>query len=294
MLRGIRMNFHKFVKGVKKGDLEKAQLGLSHAYSRAKIKFNVNKADNMIIQSIAMLDQLDKDLNTFSMRLREWYSWHFPELKIVKDNAVFAKLLLLIKDRSQLSDNNFDAINEITKDEDLTKDIIRGAKSSMGFETTEYDMINIELFANKVVSLTEYRNDLFHYLQNKMHECAPNLTCLLGEQVGARLISHAGSLINLSKFPASTVQILGAEKALFRALKTRGPTPKYGLLFNSSFISKASKPNKGKISRYLANKCAVAVRIDSFQDYPTSKYGEMLRDQVEERLAYYESGVKGI
>jgi nucleolar protein 56 len=83
-------------------------------------------------------------------------------------------------------------------------------------------------------------------------------------KVAARLISHAGSLTNLAKYPASTIQILGAEKALFRALKTKSNTPKYGLIFHSSFIGKAGTANKGRISRYLANKCAIASRIDCF------------------------------
>ena len=95
-----------------------------------------------------------------------------------------------------------------------------------------------------------------------MKAVAPNLSTLIGEQVGAKLIAHSGSLMNLAKYPASTIQILGAEKALFRALKTRGPTPKYGLLYNSSFIGRAGAKNKGRVSRYLANKCAIAARID--------------------------------
>ncbi|NXD18124.1 NOP56 protein, partial [Nothocercus nigrocapillus] len=108
--------------------------------------------------------------------------------------------------------------------------------------------------------------------------------------VGARLISHAGSLTNLAKYPASTVQILGAEKALFRALKTRGNTPKYGLIFHSTFIGRAAAKNKGRISRYLANKCTIASRIDCFSEVPTSVFGDKLREQVEERLAFYETG----
>jgi len=119
---------------------------------------------------------------------------------------------------------------------------------------------------------------------------APNLAALIGEQVGARLINHAGSLTNLAKYPASTVQILGAEKALFRALKTKSNTPKYGLIFHSSFIGKAGAKNKGRISRYLANKASIASRIDCFSDAPTTKFGEGLRAQVEERLAFYETG----
>jgi nucleolar protein 56 len=124
-----------------------------------------------------------------------------------------------------------------------------------------------------------------------MQDVAPNLAVLIGEMVGARLISHAGSLTNLAKYPASTVQILGAEKALFRALKTKGNTPKYGLIFHSSFIGRASTKNKGRISRYLANKCSIASRIDCFSEVNTSAFGEKLREQVEERLEFYDKGI---
>jgi RNA processing factor Prp31 len=111
-------------------------------------------------------------------------------------------------------------------------------------------------------------------------------------QIGARLISRAGSLTNLAKFPASTIQILGAEKALFRALKTRSNTPKHGLLFHSAFIGKAVPKNKGRISRFVANKCAIASRIDCFSDVPVPTFGEFLKKQVEERLAYFDTGTK--
>ena len=97
-------------------------------------------------------------------------------------------------------------------------------------------------------------------------------------------------MTNLAKAPASTVQILGAEKALFRALKTKGNTPKYGLIYHSTFIGRADAKNKGRISRYLANKCSIATRIDSFSDDPSRLYGEKLREQVEERLKFYETG----
>ena len=125
-----------------------------------------------------------------------------------------------------------------------------------------------------------------------MGAVAPNLAALIGEMVGSKLIAHAGGLKNLSKYPASTIQILGAEKALFRAMKTKGKTPKYGLIFNSSFIGRANAKSKGKISRYLANKCAIASRVDCFSELPTAKFGESLKDQVEERLKFVQSGVK--
>merc|ERR1711976_691599 len=167
---------------------------------------------------------------------------------------------------------------------------MEAAKSSMGIDIGLIDLMNIQMFARRVISLSDYRKTLAEYLQSKMLDVAPNLTTLIGEQVGARLIAHAGSLTNLAKYPASTVQILGAEKALFRALKTKGNTPKYGLIFHSTFIGRAVQKNKGRISRYLANKCSIASRIDCFSDEATTIFREKLRDQVEERLAFLTEG----
>ena len=181
-------------------------------------------------------------------------------------------------------------LEEMTQDETKANQILDASRCSMGQDISELDMINIVNFAGRVVELHQYRADLHEYLKTKMIRVAPNLSTLIGEMVGARLISHAGSLTNLSKYPASTVQILGAEKALFRALKTKGNTPKYGLIFHSSFIGRASQKNKGRISRYLANKASIASRIDSFSDEPTTLYGQKLREQVEERLEFYNSG----
>merc|ERR1712029_402923 len=104
------------------------------------------------------------------------------------------------------------------------------------------------------------------YLKNRMNAVAPNLTVLVGELVGARLIAHSGSLLNLAKQPASTVQILGAEKALFRALKTKHDTPKYGLIYHASLIGQTAPKYKGEISRVLAAKTALAVRVDAMGD----------------------------
>lgn len=295
ILRGIRNHFHKYVKGLDGGVLEKSQLGLAHSYSRAKVKFNVNRSDNMIIQAIALLDQLDKDLNTFAMRVREWYSWHFPELaKIVKDNYVYARVAKYIGNRKSLSTRDeADVLKELTSlvlEEDDAKAIVSASRSSMGMDMAEVDMEHVDTFATKLISLAQYRINLSDYLKSKMSHVAPNLGALIGETVAARLISHAGSLTNLAKCPASTVQILGAEKALFRALKTKSNTPKYGIIFHSSFIGRAGAKNKGRISRYLANKCAMSARIDAFADISTTKYGEALKEQVEERLKFYDSG----
>jgi len=291
ILRGIRLHFAKLVKGMSAEGSSKAQLGLGHAYSRCKVKFNVHKSDNMIIQSIALLDQLDKDVNTFSMRIREWYSYHFPELvKIVPDNYTFAKCVKVIKNRKELTDEAITKLEEVVMDSAKAKAIVDASKTSMGMDISQVDLMNIDMFANRVVGLAEYRKELAKYLQDKMGNVAPNLATLIGDVVGARLISHAGSLTNLAKYPASTVQILGAEKALFRALKKKGNTPKYGLIFHSSFIGRAAAKNKGRISRFLANKCTIASRIDCFAEQPSTVFGSKMKEQVEDRLKFFETG----
>ncbi|KAK9080548.1 hypothetical protein SSX86_000306 [Deinandra increscens subsp. villosa] len=292
LIRGVRLHFDRFIENLKAGDLEKAQLGLGHSYSRAKVKFNVNRVDNMVIQAISLLDTFDKDVNSFSMRVREWYSWHFPELvKIVNDNYLYAKVAKYIEDKSELSEDKLPGLIDILGDEDKSKEVIEAAKASMGQDLSPIDLINVKMFAQKVMDLADYRKNLYDYLVLKMGDIAPNLAALIGEVVGARLISHAGSLTNLAKCPSSTLQILGAEKALFRALKTKGNTPKYGLIFHSSFIGRASAKNKGRMARYLANKCSIATRIDCFSEKSTTSFGEKLREQVEERLDFYDKGV---
>ncbi|NXV58282.1 NOP56 protein, partial [Molothrus ater] len=291
LMRGIRLHFPALVRGLTAQSAAKAQLGLGHSYSRAKVKFNVHRVDNMIIQSISLLDQLDKDINTFSMRVRSWYGYHFPELiKIVPENSMYCRVAKFIGNRRELSEESLEGLEEIVMDSAKAQAILEASRSSMGMDISPLDLINIESFSRRVISLSDYRKGLQEYLRSKMSQVAPSLSALIGEVVGARLISHAGSLTNLAKYPASTVQILGAEKALFRALKTRGNTPKYGLIFHSTFIGRAAAKNKGRISRYLANKCTIASRIDCFSEVPTSVFGDKLREQVEERLAFYETG----
>jgi nucleolar protein 56 len=235
---------------------------------------------------------MDKDINTFAMRVKEWYGWHFPEMKkLVNDNVQYCQLCIAIKDRKNLQDPAYlQTVKDIVGDDDQAEEIVKIANISMGMEFTEADFLNIESFAKRVVTLTSFRKALYTYLQEKMNVVAPNLAALIGEQIGGRLICQAGSLMNLAKYPASTVQILGAEKALFRALKTKTNTPKYGLIFHSTYIGRAPKEHKGRISRYLANKASIASRLDCFMDEPNRVFGEVLAKQVEDRLTFFETG----
>jgi len=204
-------------------------LGLGHSMSRFKLKFSTDKVDTMVIQAIALLDDLDKEINIYSMRVKEWYGWHFPEMgKIIVDNLAYAKVVKAMGMRTNAVTTSF----EMILPEDLEATLKAAAELSMGTEIADSDMSHIHSLCDQVISITEYRTQLSEYLRNRMQAIAPNLTALVGELVGARLISHAGSLMNLAKHPASTVQILGAEKALFRALKTKHDTPKYGLIYH--------------------------------------------------------------
>jgi nucleolar protein 58 len=288
MMRGVRYQMDNLLE--KEGANFKAmQLGLSHSLSRYKLKFSADKVDIMIIQAIGLLDDLDKEINIYGMRVREWYGWHFPEMaKIVNDNLWFAKCVLRMGMRKNCKNCDF---SDILGDETMEENLKKTAETSMGTEISDADLLNVSSLCEQVVSLSEYRLQLFEYLKNRMAAIAPNLTVMVGELVGARLVAHAGSILNLAKHPASTIQILGAEKALFRALKTKHETPKYGLIYHASLIGQVQPKNKGKISRVLAAKTALAIRVDALGDNvngPTVAIDN--RAKVEARVRQLESG----
>lgn len=284
LMRGIRANLESLLSGDSSADgARKAMvLGLAHSLSRYKLKFSPDKVDTMIVQAISLLDELDKEINTYAMRLREWYGWHFPELgKIIVENIAYAKVANQMGFRTNAAGMDFSAVLP----EETEEEMKQAAQISMGTEISDDDIMNIRLLCDQVITLSEYRSTLFEYLKNRMMAIAPNLTAMVGELVGARLIAHAGSLLSLAKYPASTVQILGAEKALFRALKTKHATPKYGLIFHASVVGQAGPKHKGKISRTLASKTSLAIRVDALGDTNEgASVGESGRVVVENRL----------
>ena len=290
LLRGIRSQFESLVSEVSSEDNRAYSLGLAHGLSRYKLKFSPDKVDTMIVQAINLLDELDKEINIYAMRVREWYGWHFPEMgKIVVDNLQYAKCILKMGTRDKASGEDFSDVLS----EDIEKELKEVAEVSMGTEIGDLDVLNIKALAEQVQSMMEYRVQLFDYLKSRMNAIAPNLTVMVGELVGARLLAHAGSLLNLAKQPASTVQILGAEKALFRALKTKHDTPKYGLIYHASLIGQTASKNKGKISRVLAAKTALAIRVDALGDTEGATIGLEGRAKVEERMRQLESRGSG-
>ncbi|NP_001133496.1 Nucleolar protein 5 [Salmo salar] len=289
LMRGIRTQMEALITGLPPREISAMSLGLAHSLSRYKLKFSPDKVDTMIVQAISLLDDLDKELNNYIMRCREWYGWHFPEVgKIITDNLAYCKSVRKIGVRTNVATTD---LSEHLPEE-VEAEVKLAAEISMGTEVSEEDIANIMHLCDQVIEITEYRTQLYDYLKNRMMAIAPNLTVMVGELVGARLISHAGSLLNLAKHPASTVQILGAEKALFRALKTRRDTPKYGLIYHASLVGQTSAKNKGKISRMLAAKASLAIRYDALGEDTNAEMGVENRAKLEARLRHLEE--KGI
>ncbi|KAF9874466.1 nucleolar protein nop5 [Colletotrichum karsti] len=263
LFRAVRENMSSLIPGLTTETMDRMALGLSHSISRHKLKFSADKVDAMVVQAIKLVDDLDKELNVYAMRTKEWYGWHFPELaKILNDNLVYARLVVAVGMRQNFAEADLSDILP----EELEGPVKTAAEISMGTEVTEEDLDSIVLLARQVITYSEYRAQLNNYLETRMRALAPNLTALVGYLVGARLIAHAGSLMSLAKAPSSTIQIFGAEKALFRALKTKHDTPKYGIIYHSSLVGQATGKNKGKIARSLAAKTALGLRVDALGD----------------------------
>lgn len=286
--RGIREQLAALLDGLDPKDLATMSLGLSHSLARFKVKFSPDKVDTMVVQAIALLDDLDKEINIYAMRVKEWYGWHFPEMaKIISDSVAYAKVIRHMGFRTNASTTSFEHLLP----EDLELTLKAAAEISMGTEISDSDIAHIHQLCDQVISISQYRTQLAEYLRNRMAAIAPNLTALVGELVGARLISHAGSLLSLAKYPASTVQILGAEKALFRALKTKHDTPKYGLIYHASLIGQAPPKMKGKMARMVATKAALSIRVDALTDADgkseesAAAIGVENRAKLEKRLA---------
>merc|ERR1712062_112084 len=294
LMRCIREQADSLLEGLEKKEITACTLGLAHSLSRYKLKFSPDKVDTMIVQAISLLDDLDKELNNYAMRCREWYGWHFPEIgKIVTDNLAYAKTIQAIGKKDKCAETDLSSILP----EDVEAEVKAAAEISMGTDMADEDVVNVNYLCDQIIQISEYRMTLYDCLRNRMQAIAPNLTVLVGELVGARLISHAGSLLNLAKHPASTVQILGAEKALFRALKTKHDTPKYGIIYHAQVVGQASAPLKGKASRMLAAKAALACRAGALFESleANNKKVELDAEFVanRERIEKGELGMKG-
>jgi nucleolar protein 56 len=233
-------------------------------FSSSKVRRISEKLDLHISQSINALDELDKIINVIGARLREWYGLHFPELDYLIQNIfTYAEIVKLAGNRNNIDLNMLENLGIESKKADM---IVVAVQRSKGGHILEENLSIIKKLANEVIMQTELRKVLAQQIEEMMEKIAPNIKELLTATVGARLMAKAGSLQKLSVMPASTIQIIGAEKALFRSLKTGAPPPKHGILFQHPILHSAPKWQRGKMARAIASKIAIAARIDLFRN----------------------------
>ncbi|MCE4606962.1 MAG: C/D box methylation guide ribonucleoprotein complex aNOP56 subunit [Desulfurococcales archaeon] len=248
-------------------------------YTRRKLRTHAQKRDLLAAQAIRATDDIDKTINLFVARLREWYSIHFPELDdLVEDHEKYVRIVSQLGSRDNIT---VDSLVKLGFNKGDAAKIADTAKKSIGADLSDFDIDAIQTLARITYELYQLRDNLAGYIASVMKEVAPNMTALVGALLGARLISIAGSLDRLARMPASTIQVLGAEKALFRALRTGGRPPKHGIIFQYPDIHKSPRWQRGKIARALASKLAIAAKIDAF----TGRYvGDRLNDELRKRI----------
>ncbi|MFB6490682.1 MAG: C/D box methylation guide ribonucleoprotein complex aNOP56 subunit [Thermoproteus sp. AZ2] len=274
--------------GISRDEYEGLLLEVSDLVTRKKLRQAVEKRDLFIAQSISTIDDVDKTLNLIASRIREWYGIHFPELEeLVKDNKEYVSL---VRDVGHRSNYTVDKVKEVLKGapEDRIARIVEAAKKSVGADVSEWDLDQIRIYADIYLRLDDYRNKLSEYIDEAMKDVAPNIRELVGSLLGARLIKLAGGLMRMAMLPASTIQVLGAEKALFRALRTGGRPPKHGVIFQFPDIFRAPRWQRGKIARALAAKLAIAAKADAFTgNFIAPKLKEDLMARIQEVKTLY-------
>lgn len=293
IVRGIQRHFLKFVPSVTEAQLNAAEISLAHASSRDKVRFNPKRDDTMVTQAISLLETYTKQSNVLGMRLREWAGWHFPELsRIITSPDEYASAVAVIKSRQLLESTGPDGaecrrqLNEIVS-QDVFKEIMKASRSSMGVRLLPEDEKSLHELAVRAAEIEKSKKELTSYIGSRMNDIAPNLSTVVGSVTGAKLLLQAGSLASLSKLPASTVQVLGAQKALFRAMKKdKRKTPKYGVIFGVPAIGKTPTKYRGRLARCLAAKAVLAARIDFFREHPDSTVGKKLRKMVDQRIKF--------
>jgi len=249
--------------------------------AKEKLREVGGEPDKMIIQAITLIEELTETINAFVAHLREWYGIIFPDLgKIVDDHRLYVRIIREIGAPEKFSR---EALEKIFRSEKKIERIMAALKSSVIVKITSEDERRIREVADLILRMYEMRDGLEQYLKNLMEDTCPNITALVGPTIGAKLIRKAGGLRQLALKPASTIQVLGAEKALFRALRGRGTPPKHGIIFVHPLIFRAPWWQRGKIARALATKLAIAARVDYFsREYVGDELKNELMMRVEE------------
>ncbi|MCW4015738.1 MAG: C/D box methylation guide ribonucleoprotein complex aNOP56 subunit [Candidatus Bathyarchaeota archaeon] len=280
--RLFRENLEKFAieSGFVKPEQLRVQLhNVSIELAKMKVKKTVERRDMLVAQAVQTVDDLDKSLNLFMSRIREWFGLHYPELdRMLEKHETYVRLVVNLGTRENFTVQNLENEGLPKAKSQKLADV---AAASMGADLGDEDLAQIQVMSKKVLELYSVRQSLENYVDSVMDEVAPNTKAIGGSLLGARLIALAGGLMNLAKLPASTMQVLGAEKALFRSLKTKARPPKHGIIFQHPSIHDAKRWQRGKIARALAGKLSIAARVDAFSG---NYAGDDLKSDLEKRI----------
>jgi nucleolar protein 56 len=261
------------------GDIASFRRDVSIRLAKSKISAASEEKDLLVKNGIDAVDEIDKSINLLVMRLREWYSLHHPSLsRLVEDQEQFSRILNNCTGKSAITK---DCIESAGVTSAVAEQIMSALTGDIGAEFAESDLLAIGGLAKTVDDLYQMRTKLEKYITSMMSTVAPNVSALAGPLIGARLISLAGSLKDLAMKPSSTVQVFGAEKALFRSLKTGADPPKHGIIYRVAEVNTAPYWQRGKIARSLAGKLSIAARIDAYSE---KNMGEKLREEFLSRV----------
>ncbi|MCG3216236.1 MAG: C/D box methylation guide ribonucleoprotein complex aNOP56 subunit [Candidatus Heimdallarchaeota archaeon] len=260
-------------KGYITSEIEYNQLvkDVSIILSKKRVTDSSERIDKNVVHGILSMDDIDKTTNLFASRIREWYGVHFPEIiKEVQSNPTLCKIITNVGIRDNFTE---DSMKSFGFSNEKSKHIVQLAKSSMGAKFEQIDLVPLRDVAQNTVDLFEERDKLEAYIEREIGKIAPNMQAVVGSAIAARMIALAGGLRELAMKPASTVQLLGAEKALFRALKTGAKPPKHGIIFQMPELHSCPWWQRGNIARAIAGRLTIAVRVDAFR-------GEFIGDQL--------------
>lgn len=253
--------------------------------SEIKLREVSAKPDLHVIEAIQALDEVDKTLNILAARVKEWYGLHFPELSsLIDDPLTYSKFVSKFGERKNIREEELAKFGFSIKKAEA---VSISAEKSKGGDLREEDLRRILAIAEEVIKMDSLRDKLSGYVERNMRTIAPNITSIVGATIGARLMAKAGGLEKLAMLPASTIQVLGAEKALFRALRTGTRPPKHGIIFQHPAVHSAPKWQRGKIARSLATKIAIAARIDAFRGSEEKEIEQKLQKRLEEIKVKY-------
>jgi len=262
-----------------KDDYDRLVHEVSLELAKVAIAEAATKRDLYAIQTVRCIEDLDKILNLLAGRIREWYGLHFPELdRLVEKHDTYARLVQNLGTRDSFSQEN---LVKLGIPQDRASGISETAEKSAGAQMPAPDMEWLREVCGTVLQLYKLRETAEKYTDKIMAEVAPNMSTVLGAILSAKLISMAGGLDRVAKMPASTLQVLGAEKALFRTLKTGARPPKHGIIFQYAPIHQAPKWLRGKIARAVAGKLAIAARMDAFGG---GNQGDRFREALDAKI----------